>query len=63
MWLMHKSGFTAVRLLSRNRDLGKVTIRLEVTGEQATVDEDDVELVRDTFHYEKIFVICFILLP
>ncbi|XP_065201687.1 unconventional myosin-XVIIIa isoform X3 [Planococcus citri] len=44
LWLMHKSGFTAVRLLSRSHDSGKVGICLEATGEQATVDEDDVEL-------------------
>lgn len=47
LWLMHKSGFTAVRLMSRSHESGKVGICLEATGEQATVDEDDVELVRD----------------
>lgn len=53
---MHKSGFTAVRLLSRSHDSGKVGICLEATGEQATVDEDDVELVRDLLINERIFV-------
>ncbi|KAK7595346.1 hypothetical protein V9T40_013171 [Parthenolecanium corni] len=43
MWLIHKAGFTAVRVLSRRNDSGKVDICLESTGEQASVDEDDIE--------------------
>lgn len=45
MWLIHKAGFTAVRVLSRRVDSGKVDVCLEATGEQASVDEDDIEPV------------------
>ena len=52
MWLIHKAGFTAVRVLSRCSDSGKVDICLEATGEQATVDEDDVEPVRRVYIFQ-----------
>lgn len=58
LWLMHKSGFTAVRLMSRSHESGKVGIYLEATGEQATVDEDDVELVRVIVYGKGILLDC-----
>lgn len=48
VWLMHRSGFTAARKNAGTRtEPGKLTIKLEQTGEVLTVDEDDVEKVSD----------------
>ncbi|XP_026678087.1 unconventional myosin-XVIIIa [Diaphorina citri] len=42
LWLVHRAGFTLARPLSNARD-GKVKVKVEVTGVEVTVDEDDVE--------------------
>lgn len=56
VWLMHRSGFTAARKDATTRtEPGKLTIKLEQTGEVLTVDEDDVEKVSDGNYMEKCF--------
>lgn len=46
VWLMHRGGFAAARKdTTTPPDIGKLTIRLEQTGEVLNVDEDDVEKV------------------
>jgi hypothetical protein len=45
MWLAHRSGFTAV-VREGDADAGRARIRVLQTGENITVDEDDLEKVR-----------------
>lgn len=44
---MHRGGFAAARKDNTKTEPGKLTIRLEQTGDVLTVDEDDVEKVRN----------------
>lgn len=45
LWLTHRHGFTAVRVVSPSPcpETGKIRVRLEVLGEELLVDEDDLE--------------------
>lgn len=46
IWLMHRGGFAAARKdTTAKSEPGKLTIRLDQTGDILTVDEDDVEKV------------------
>ena len=55
VWLLHRGGFTpASRCGPSDNDTGKVRIRLDHSGEELLVDEEDVEKV-----YEKNFIIHF----
>lgn len=49
LWLMHRGGFAAARKEDGpSSEPGKVTIKLEQSGDVLVVDEDDIEKVRDS---------------
>lgn len=48
MWLAHRGGFTAV-VREGDGDGGRVRVRVLGTGEELTVDEDDLEKVCSSY--------------
>lgn len=43
---MHRGGFTPVRRLDeQDQEPGKLKVKLQVTGDILTIDEDDIEKV------------------
>ena len=47
VWLVHKKGFTAARVLKSAEGLseGRCKVKLEHNGQELEVDEDDIEKV------------------
>lgn len=50
MWLAHRGGYTAVRR-EGDADAGRVKVRVIHTGEELTVDEDDLEKVFNSIEF------------
>lgn len=60
VWLMHRGGFALARKQENcDSESGKIKIQLESNGEILTVDEDDVEKVRQNILYFLLFSILY----
>lgn len=58
LWLVHRLGFTAVRMICRNQGTNKLKVLVEETQEEFEVEDDDVEKVKKYFNFSIKLFLC-----